>query len=73
MTLLTKLLHTLTPISLPLFFTNYFLNYPNHIFHSHLTSYFLQNLPHLPLIFFILLFIFPLPSQMIKHKNNKKH
>ncbi|WP_446033420.1 epilancin biosynthesis-related protein ElxI1, partial [Staphylococcus aureus] len=30
----------------------------------------LENIPHLPIILFILMFIFGVPSEMIKGKNN---
>ncbi|MCG1077910.1 hypothetical protein K4Q04_08440 [Staphylococcus epidermidis] len=73
MTLLTKVLDTLTGICVALLFTKYFANYANDMFDWHLRWYFLENVPHLALILFILVFIFAVPSEMIKDKNKKKH
>lgn len=73
MTLLTKVLDTLTGICVALLFTKYFVIYANDMFDWHLRWYFLENVPHLALILFILVFIFAVPSEMIKDKNKKKH
>ena len=54
-----------------LLFTKYFVNYANDMFDWHLRWYFLENVPHLALILFILVFIFAVPSEMIKDKNKK--
>ena len=53
MTLLTKVLDTLTGICVALLFTKYFVNYANDMFDWHLRWYFLENVPHLALILFI--------------------
>ena len=47
MTLLTKVLDTLTGICVALLFTKYFVNYANDMFDWHLRWYFLENVPHL--------------------------
>ena len=73
MTILTKVLDTLTGICVALLFTKYFVNYANDMFDWHLRWYFLENVPHLALILFILVFIFAVPSVMIKDKNKKKN
>ena len=42
------------------------------MFDWNLRWYFLEDIPHLSLILFILLFIFAVPSEMIKEKHNNE-
>lgn len=66
MTHLTKVLDTLTGICVVLLFSKYFVAYANMVFDWNLRWYLLENIPHLPIILFILMFIFGVPSEMIK-------
>ena len=72
MTILTKVLDTLTGICVALLFTKYFVNYANDMFDWH-KMVFPRKCTSLALILFILVFIFAVPSEMIKDKNKKKH
>ena len=71
MSLLTKTLDALASVCVALLFTKYFIHYANDMFDWHLRWYFLENIPHLALILFILTFIFAVPSEMIKDKEKK--
>lgn len=68
MTHLTKVLDTLTGICVVLLFSKYFVAYANMVFDWNLRWYLLENIPHLPIILFILMFIFGVPSEMIKDR-----
>lgn len=71
MTHLTKVLDTLTGICVVLLFSKYFVAYANMVFDWNLRWYLLENIPHLPIILFILMFIFGVPSEMIKDRQRK--
>lgn len=71
MTHLTKVLVTLTGICVVLLFSKYFVAYANMVFDWNLRWYMLENIPHLPIILFILMFIFGVPSEMIKDRQRK--
>ncbi|HBC8027998.1 TPA: hypothetical protein ACN3A1_000978 [Staphylococcus aureus] len=73
MTHLTKVLDTLTGICVVLLFSIYFVAYANMVFDWKLRWYLLENIPHLPIILFILMFIFGVPSEMIKDRQRKNN
>ncbi|AVC63575.1 TPA: hypothetical protein O4522_001446 [Staphylococcus aureus] len=73
MTHLTKVLDTLTGICVVLLFSKYFVVYANMVFDWNLRWYLLENIPHLPIILFILMFIFGVPSEMIKDRQRKNN
>ncbi|GBU45407.1 TPA: hypothetical protein OWA66_001471 [Staphylococcus aureus] len=73
MTHLTKVLDTLTGICVVLLFSEYFVAYANMVFDWNLRWYLLENIPHLPIILFILMFIFGVPSEMIKDRQRKNN
>ncbi|MCS4863315.1 hypothetical protein L2V10_02785 [Staphylococcus aureus] len=73
MTHLTKVLDTLTGICVVLLFNKYFVAYANMVFDWNLRWYLLENIPHLPIILFILMFIFGVPSEMIKDRQRKNN
>ncbi|HGZ8671428.1 TPA: hypothetical protein ACOFLT_002699 [Staphylococcus aureus] len=73
MTHLTKVLDTLTGICVVLLFSKYFVVYANMVFDWNLRWYLLENIPHLPIILFILMFIFGVPSEMIKDRKKKNN
>lgn len=73
MTHLTKVLDTLTGICVVLLFSKYFVAYANMVFDWNLRWYLLENIPHLPIILFILMFIFGVPSEMIKDRQRKNN
>ncbi|HCY6726048.1 TPA: hypothetical protein O1275_002459 [Staphylococcus aureus] len=73
MTHLTKVLDTLTGICVVLLFSKYFVTYANMVFDWNLRWYLLGNIPHLPIILFILMFIFVVPSEMIKDRQRKNN
>ncbi|MDT3984017.1 hypothetical protein RPN65_09900, partial [Staphylococcus ureilyticus] len=50
----------------------YIVKYANMMFDWNLRWYFLEDIPHLALILFILLFVFAVPSEMIKEKHNNE-
>ena len=47
--------------------------YANMVFDWNLRWYLLENIPHLPIILFILMFIFGVPSEMIKDRQRKNN
>ncbi|HCZ2826595.1 TPA: hypothetical protein O2Y24_002376 [Staphylococcus aureus] len=73
MTHLTKVLDTLTGMCAVLLFSKYFVAYANMVFDWKLRWYLLENIPHLPIILFILMFIFGVPSEMIKDRKRKNN
>ncbi|HCX2431587.1 TPA: hypothetical protein O7K08_000797 [Staphylococcus aureus] len=73
MTHLTKVLDTLTGICVVLLFSKCFVAYANMVFDWNLRWYLLENIPHLPIILFILMFIFGVPSEMIKDRQRKNN
>ncbi|EMN0072665.1 TPA: hypothetical protein O1558_001699 [Staphylococcus aureus] len=73
MTHLTKVLDTLTGICVVLLFSKYFVAYANMVFDWNLRWYLLENIPHLSIILFILMFIFGVPSEMIKDRQRKNN
>ncbi|MFA0981410.1 hypothetical protein ACCB38_14270 [Staphylococcus aureus] len=66
-------LDTLTGICVVLLFSKYFVAYANMVFDWNLRWYLLENIPHLPIILFILMFIFGVPSEMIKDRQRKNN
>lgn len=73
MTYLTKLLDTLTGICVVLLFSKYFVSYANMVFDWNLRWYLLENIPNLPIILFILMFVSGMSSEMIKDRQKKKN
>ncbi|MCG9803262.1 epilancin biosynthesis-related protein ElxI1 [Staphylococcus argenteus] len=73
MTYLKKLLDTLTGICVVLLFSKYFVSYANMVFDWNLRWYLLENIPNLPIILFILMFVFGVSSEMIKDRQKKKN
>lgn len=73
MTQLTKLLDGMAWLCVALLFSKYAIHWANLMFDWHLRWYFLENIPYLALILFILMFIFAIPSEMIKDKQKEKH
>ncbi|CDR63247.1 TPA: hypothetical protein RRM88_000043 [Staphylococcus argenteus] len=73
MTYLTKLLDTLTGICVVLLFSKYFVSYANMVFDWNLRWYLLENIPNLPIVLFILMFVFGVSSEMIKDRQKKKN
>ncbi|HDJ3657626.1 TPA: hypothetical protein ACHIV0_000295, partial [Staphylococcus aureus] len=53
--------------------SKYFVAYANMVFDWNLRWYLLENIPHLPIILFILMFIFGVPSEMIKDRQRKNN
>lgn len=68
MKLLTKLLDGLAYICVALLFLKYAVLSANMMFDWSLRWYFLEDIPHMAIILFILLFVFAIPSEMIKDK-----
>ncbi|HDC8285980.1 TPA: hypothetical protein O9M27_002817, partial [Staphylococcus aureus] len=60
-------------ICVVLLFSKYFVAYANMVFDWNLRWYMLENIPHLPIILFILMFIFGVPSEMIKDRQRKNN
>ncbi len=60
-------------ICVVLLFSKYFVAYANMVFDLNLRWYLLENIPHLPIILFILMFIFGVPSEMIKDRQRKNN
>ncbi|PTF26642.1 hypothetical protein BUY19_10040 [Staphylococcus cohnii] len=72
MKLITKILDVLVWICVILLFSKYIVKYANMMFDWNLRWYFLEDMSHLALILFILLFVFAVPSEMIKEKHNNE-
>lgn len=71
MFLLTKVLDTLAFICVALLFLKFLILTVNGIFDWHLRWYFLDQIPYMAIILFILMFVFSVPSEMIKEKHKK--
>ncbi|MCH4383012.1 MULTISPECIES: hypothetical protein [Staphylococcus] len=71
MKILTKILDVLVGICVVLLFSKYAVSFMNMMFDWNLRWYFLENVPHLAFILFILLFVFAVPSEMIKDKQKE--
>lgn len=72
---LTKILDLLAVLCVVLLFSKYAIISANMMFDWNLKWYFLEHIPHLSIILFIMMFIFAVPSEMIKDKqkdNNKE-
>ncbi len=69
---ITKILDGLTFICVALLFLKYAVTFANMMFDWHLRWYFLEDIPHMSLILFIMLFVFAVPSEMIKDKHKEK-
>lgn len=68
MKILAKFSDVLVGISVVLLFSKYAVSFANMMFDWNLRWYFLEDIPHLA---FILLFVFAIPSEMIKDKQRK--
>lgn len=73
MVYLTKVLDTLAGLCVVLLFSKYAIASANMMFDWHLKWYFLQDIPYLPITLFILMFVFSVPSEMIKDKQKDKN
>ncbi|SCT25179.1 epilancin biosynthesis-related protein ElxI1 [Staphylococcus caeli] len=71
MKIITKILDVLAAICVVLLFSKYAVNFANMMFDWNLRWYFLEDIPHLSIILFILLFVFAIPSEMIKDKQRE--
>ncbi|MCT1471184.1 hypothetical protein M3B05_09460 [Staphylococcus hominis] len=69
---ITKILDALTYICVGLLFLKYAVMSANMMFDWHLRWYFLEDIPHMALILFIMMFVFAVPSEMIKDKLKKE-
>ncbi|WP_341636482.1 epilancin biosynthesis-related protein ElxI1 [Staphylococcus casei] len=68
MQILVKTLDVLVGICVVLLFSKYAVSFANMMFDWNLRWYFLEDIPHLTRILFILLLLFVIPSEMIKDK-----
>ncbi|PTE71177.1 epilancin biosynthesis-related protein ElxI1 [Staphylococcus gallinarum] len=68
MTQLTKLLDGMAWVCVALLFSKYAIHWANLMFDWHLRWYFLENIPYLALILFILMFIFAIHYELIQDK-----
>ncbi|MCT1471281.1 MULTISPECIES: epilancin biosynthesis-related protein ElxI1 [Staphylococcus] len=66
--LVIKILDTLTFICVILLGSKFAIQSANMMFDLHLRWYFFENIPHLSLILFICIFIFAIPSELLKEK-----
>ncbi|MGF0107501.1 epilancin biosynthesis-related protein ElxI1 [Staphylococcus hominis] len=71
---LTKTLDLLAGLCVVLLFSKYAILSANMMFDWNLKWYFLEDIPHLAIILFIMMFVFSIPSEMIKdkQKDNKE-
>ena len=69
---ITKILDGLAFICVALLFLKYAVMSANMMFDWHLRWYFLEDIPHMAIILFILMFVFAVPSEMIKDKHKEK-
>lgn len=70
---ITKMLYGLAFICAALLFLKYAVMSANMMFDWHLRWYFLEDIPHMAIILFILMFVFAVPSEMIKDKQKEKN
>jgi uncharacterized membrane protein YedE/YeeE len=70
--IITKILDGLAFICVALLFLKYAVMSANMMFDWHLRWYFLEDIPHMGIILFILMFVFAVPSEMIKDKHKRK-
>lgn len=68
MKILTKILDGLAYVCVTLLFLKYAVISANMMFDWNLKWYFLEDIPYMALILFILMFVFAVPSEMIKDK-----
>ncbi|HAQ9866061.1 MAG: hypothetical protein E7H03_08955 [Staphylococcus epidermidis] len=73
MKFITKMLDGLAFICVALLFLKYAVMSANMMFDWHLRWYFLEDIPHMAIILFILMFVFAVPSEMIKDKQKEKN
>lgn len=71
--IITKVLDGLAFICVALLFLKYAVMSANMMFDWNLRWYFLEDIPHMAIILFLLMFIFSVPSEMIKDKQKEKH
>ena len=71
MLFLTKVLDALAYICVALLFLKFLILTVNGIFDWNLKWYFLDRIPYMAIILLISMFVFSVPSEMIKEKINK--
>ena len=62
----------LAGVCVVLFFIKYAVSYANMMFDWNLIWYFLEDIPYIAIILFILLFVFAVSSEMIKDKQKEE-
>lgn len=67
-----KILDFLTTVCVITLGSKFVIQSINMMFDLNLRWYFLEDIPHLPVILFVLIFIFAVPSEMLKEKNEEK-
>lgn len=72
MNFLTKILDGLAYICACLIFSKLVVQVANMIFGWNLRWYFLEDIPYMAIILLILIFVFSIPSEMIKDKQKMK-
>ncbi|GGI41567.1 epilancin biosynthesis-related protein ElxI1 [Mammaliicoccus stepanovicii] len=70
---LTRILDALAGLCVALLFSKYAILSANMMFDWNLKWYFLEDVQHLPIILFIMMFVFSIPSEMIKDKQKDKN
>ncbi|MCA2503970.1 hypothetical protein NGH46_13840 [Staphylococcus xylosus] len=71
MKFLTKILDGLVYICVGLLFLKFAVQSANMMFDWNLRWYFLEDIPYMAIILFILMFVFAVPSEMIKDKQKQ--
>lgn len=71
MKVLTTILDFLAFVCVSLLFLKFVVHTVNGIFDWHLRWYFLEDIPHMAIILLVLMFVFAIPSEMIKEKREK--
>lgn len=73
MRILTKILDTLAGLCVTLLFLKFAILTVNSIFDWNLRWYFLENVPFMAIILFFSMFLFSVPSELIKEKLNNRN
>lgn len=71
MKVITTILDFLAILCVVLLFSKFLILSANEMFNWKLRWYFLEDIPHMAIILVVLLFIFAIPSEMIKDKRKK--
>ncbi|QHW38290.1 hypothetical protein GZH82_13670 [Staphylococcus ursi] len=71
MKVITTILDFLAILCVILLFSKFLILSVNEMFDWKLRWYFLEDIPHMAIILVVLLFIFAIPSEMIKEKRKK--